>query len=456
MIDKTTQTNNMKPSDALPHPDKKTVYKSAFSGFLGTALEYYDFVIYGLAAATVFNTLFFPEGTSPAIGLLASFATYAIGFAVRPIGGLILGGLGDKIGRQKVMVMTILMMGIATFFIGLLPSYHTIGYWAPVLLVLLRMIQGFGAGAEMSSASILLVETAPTKHRGFMGSLLCLGTNAGTLVASGVWLAVSLLPHDDLMSWGWRIPFFLSCVVALYGLWVRKDIKESHTFHAISKKHKKKTVMSIYKDLIKKGRKTLLLCLCLRIGDAGPSIIWQVFLVGYIASMNNIEDKTTGTTALIIASLIGFITIPLIGRLIDRIGRKPVYIALSGLQVLFAFPALYLINTGNKYYIFFAFFIGVSIAALGMFATSASWMAEMFGSRYRLVGITAAKEVGGLLGAGIAPMVCSGLLAYFGSWIAISVYFTVLSLFSFIAALIAPRTAGRNLVHEHDAVDEAS
>lgn len=454
MIDNATQTKNVSHTDTHhPHHDKKNVLKSAFSGFLGTALEYYDFVIYGLAAATVFNTLFFPDGTSPAIGLLASFATYAIGFAVRPIGGLILGGLGDKIGRQKIMVVTILLMGISTFLIGFLPSYHTAGIWSPILLVLLRVLQGFGAGAEMSSASILLVESAPPEKRGFIGSLLCIGTNTGTLVASGVWLLVTLLPEDQLMSWGWRLPFFLSFVVALYGLWIRRDVKESHTFHEISKKRKKKTIMSIYKDLLKKGKKTLLICLGLRLGEAGPSVIWQVFLVGYIAKLPG-ADKTIATTALIIASVIGYITIPLIGLLIDKIGRKIVYIVLSAIQALFAFPAMYMIHTGNKYAIFFAFFIGLSVAVLGMYATASAWMAELFGSRYRLVGITAAKEIGGLIGGGIAPMICSALLAYFGSWEAISIYIMILAIISFIAACIAPRTKGRNLVHEHDAVHE--
>lgn len=454
MIDNTIQTNNVDQHNIEhPHHDKKNVVKSAFSGFLGTALEYYDFVIYGLAAATVFNTLFFPEGTSPTIGLLASFATYAIGFAVRPIGGLILGGLGDKIGRQKIMVITILMMGIATFLIGFLPSYHSIGIWAPILLVVLRIVQGFGAGAEMSSASILLVESAPPQKRGLIGSLLCIGTNTGTLVASGVWLLVTLLPEEQLISWGWRIPFFLSFAVALYGLWIRRDVKESHTFHQIAKKHKKKTVMSIYKDLLKKGKKTLLICLGLRLGEAGPSVIWQVFLIGYIATIEG-ANKTVATTALIIASLLGYITIPVVGLLIDKIGRKPVYITLSAIQALFAFPAIYMINTGNPYYIFFAFFIGLSVAVLGMFATASAWMAELFGSRYRLVGITAAKEIGGLLGGGIAPMLCSALLAYFGSWKVISIYIMVLAIISFIAACIAPKTKGRDLIHEHDAVHE--
>lgn len=448
----TMSTNTGKDHNASQTHDKKNVYKNAFSGFLGTALEYYDFVIYGLAAATVFNTLFFPD-VSPAMGLLASFATYAIGFAVRPLGGIILGGLGDKIGRQKILVITIMMMGIATFLIGFLPDFQSIGIWAPILLVVLRVIQGFGAGAELSSASILLVESAPTHQRGFIGSLLCMGTNTGTLLASGVWLLVTLLPHEDLISWGWRIPFFLSFFVALYGLWLRRSVQESHTFTEISKKNKKKTIRSIYTDLLKKGRKTFFLCVGLRLGEAGPSAIWQVFLVGYIATVEG-ATKTTGTLALVFASILGFVTIPVVGKLIDHYGRKPMYIILSAIQALFAFPGLYMINTGNQYLIFIAFFVGLSIGVLGMYATASAWMAELFGSRYRLVGITAAKEVGGLLGSGIAPMVCASLITYFGSWKAVSVYIIVLALISFICACIAPRTKGRDLVHEHDALHE--
>ncbi|WP_421566684.1 MFS transporter [Ochrobactrum sp. EDr1-4] len=424
--------------------------RSTLSGFIGTALEYYDFVIYGLAAATVFNTLFFPS-INPTLGLLASFATYAVGFAVRPIGGLWLGALGDRIGRKKILVITIVLMGVSTFIIGLLPTYAQIGIWAPILLLTMRIFQGFGAGAELASASALLVESAPVERRGFIGSLLCIGTNTGTLIASTVWLAVSLLPQEQLLSWGWRLPFLASFLVAAWGLWMRRGVQESATFTEVAKKQEHKSLKQIYAGVFGQGRKAFLTCFGLRLGEGGTSIIYQVFLVGYIATLPN-ATKATGTMALVIASIFAYLSIPIIGKLIDRHGRRPVFMALAGFQTLFAFPGLYMINTGNQYLIILAFVLAFGTCVLGMYAIASSWMAEMFGSRYRLAGITASKEIGGLLGAGIAPFVCAALMSTFQAWWPIALYITVLAGISFVSACLAPETIGRDLVDERDAV----
>ncbi len=426
-----------------------TSHRSTLSGFLGTALEYYDFVIYGLAAATVFNTLFFPAA-NPTLGLLASFATYAVGFAVRPLGGLLLGAVGDRLGRKYILVVTIVLMGVSTFAIGLLPTYAQTGVWAPILLLVLRMLQGFGAGAELASASTLLVESAPTDKRGFIGSILCIGTNTGTLIASAVWLLVTLLPSEQLLSWGWRLPFLASFLVAMWGLWMRRGVEESPTFVEVAAKQERKTIREIYRGVFGRGRKAFLTCFGLRLGEGGTSVVYQVFLVGYIGTLSN-SSKSIGTMALIVASIFAYLSIPVVGKLIDIYGRKPIYIVLSGFQALFAFPGVYMINTGSTPLIMIAFVLAFGTCVLGMYAIESAWMAEMFGSRHRLAGITASKEIGGLLGAGIAPFICAALVSYFNTWWPIAGYITVLAAISLISACLAPETRTRDLVDERDA-----
>lgn len=224
MIPQASTQNRYQP----PVLSRRERFRTAFSGTLGTALEFYDFAIYGLAAATIFKQVFFADVT-PAVGLIASLATFAVGYVARPIGGIILGAVGDRIGRKAVLVWTVVVMGLASTLIGALPTYGQVGLWAPALLVLLRIVQGLGAGAELASSSTLLVESAEPRRRGFVGSLVGIGTNAGTLLASAVWLSVSTLPQEQLLSWGWRVPFLLSVVIALVGLWMRRSVAESPT-----------------------------------------------------------------------------------------------------------------------------------------------------------------------------------------------------------------------------------
>jgi MHS family metabolite:H+ symporter-like MFS transporter len=437
-------------SAAMVQGPRRSLFRSTLAGTLGTALEYYDFVLYGLAAALVFNRLFFPDA-SPAVGLLASFATYAVGFAARPIGGLVLGAIGDRIGRKQVLVITIVLMGLSSFAIGLLPTYGQVGLWAPALLVMLRIFQGFGAGAELASASTLLVESAPPARRGLFGALLCIGTNAGTLIASGVWLIVSSLPDEVLFSWGWRVPFLASILIAAWGLWTRRNVNESETFSEVAGRQASLGIRDIYGGLFTSGRRATLVCFGLRIGEGGTSIVYQVFLVGYIATLPGLS-RSTGTMALMIASIVAFITIPIIGHLTDKVGRRPVYRALAGLQVLFAFPGVMMINSGNFALIVTAFVIAFTTAVLGMYAVESSWMAEMFGSRYRLAGITTAKEIGGLLGAGIAPFICAALSAAIGHWWPIATYIALLASVSLVASIFAPETKARDLVTEQSAI----
>ncbi|WP_395405725.1 MFS transporter (plasmid) [Arthrobacter sp. UC242_113] len=437
-------------TEPLLVPNKKATTRSVIAGTFGTALEYYDFVLYGLAAALVFNTLFFPNA-DPAVAMLASFATYAVGFVARPVGGLILAGVGDRVGRKQVLVITIVMMGLSTAAIGLLPTYAQVGVWAPVLLILLRLVQGFGAGAELASASTLMVESAPAHRRGILGSFLCIGTNSGTLIASGVWVLVAQLPKQDLLTWGWRIPFLVSILIAGWGLWTRRHVEESHTFTAVSERQRNATVREIFGGVFTSGKKAFFSGLGLRVGEAGTSSIYQVFLVGYIATLPQM-GAATGTFALMIASAVAYLTIPLIGHLSDKVGRRTVFRILSGTQLAFAVPGLLLVTSGNTALIVLAFIVAVSIAVLGMYAVESSWNAELFGSRYRLAGVTAVKELGGVLGGGIAPMICAGLMAAFHHWWPIAAYVTVLAAISFGTSFFAPETKGRDLTSSADSI----
>jgi len=428
----------------------RQLVRTTFAGTLGTTLEYYDYVIYGLATALVFNKLFYTN-LDPAVGLVAGFATYAVGFVARPIGGLILGAIGDRIGRKFIMMLTIVLMGLSTFAIGLLPTYDQVGLWAPALLVLCRIAQGFGAGAELSSSSTLLVETSPVKHRGFIGSFVSFGTNGGSLIASGVWLIVSSMPEDALLSWGWRVPFLFSIVVAAIGVWVRRHVRESKVFESIADRQRSYSLGRLYLDLFRNGWRSFLICFGLRIGEGGTSTLYQAFLVGYVATIPHVAEST-GALALLISSLLGVVSIPLIGIFSDKVGRRTAFLILAGLQVVFALPGIALIETGNMWAIIFAFLIASGIAVEGMYGVESPFMVEMFGSKHRLIGVTASKELGGLAGAGVGPLIVAALLAAIGQWWIIGAYIGLLALIGFIAALCAPEVRGRDLTLTEDAV----
>ncbi|SJM63994.1 MFS transporter [Gulosibacter sp. 10] len=441
--------------------------KPILSGWAGTTLEFFDFQIYALAAALVFNRIFFPE-LDPALGMLSSFGTYAVGFFARPIGAIFFGWLGDKKGRKLVLVVTIGMMGVSTMLIGLLPDYHQVGILAPILLLLLRVVQGLGAGAELAGATVFLAEFAPKRKRGIVSAFVALGTNSGTLLASFTWLLLAMMPEDMLLSWGWRIPFVASILVTLFTLYIRRHLDETPVFKSIEEQEAVKQIEAETAaraeqieearkplgEILRKGWKTFLLAMMLRIGESGTTYLYQTFLVGYIAT-TLLMDRSIASAGVMVASLLGFITVPLFGLLADKYGRRIIYRYVSLFQALFAFPALAFLQTTSVASVMLALIGGMSIGMLGMYAVQSSYLPEMFGSRYRYTGLAAAKEIGALVSGGIAPVVATGLLAWFSnSWIPIAVYISVLALIAFVATFIAPETVGRDLTRESDAVDD--
>lgn len=424
--------------------NRSQLRRNVVSASAATALEYYDFALYGLAAALVFNTLFFPNA-SPTIGMLAAFATHAVGFLARPFGGVILGWMGDRIGRKTVLIITVGMMGLATTAIGLLPTYSTIGVWAPVLLVVLRIIQGFGAGAELAGASTLLTESAGPQRRGLMASFVCLGTNTGTLAASGIWLLILLLPEEQILAWGWRIPFLLSLGVTAWAFWMRWSLDESPTFARVEGSQRGLAFRKVYGDLFSSGRRTLLIAMGLRIGEAGPSVLFQVFFVGFAATAAG-GDRAVGTAGLMVASVIAFATSPLIGWMSDRCGRRIVFRWLSGALAVLALPLVLMIQTGRVELVVAAYTIGFGVLVYGLYAVESSYLPELFGSRYRYSGIAVAKEFGGIVSGGIAPLVAASLVALAGHWWPLVGYLALLATVSFVTTFYSPETAGRDLV----------
>lgn len=435
--------------------------KAAVSGWLGTAMEFMDFQLYSLAAAIVFDRIFFPD-VSPAIGLIAAMATYGVGYLARLVGAVYFGRMGDRIGRRKVLYLTIAIMGASTTLIGALPPYQTIGIAAPVLLVVLRLVQGFGAGAEIAGATVLLVEYAPARRRGFISSLAALGTNSGTLAASGLWaLLLAVLSEQQVLAWGWRLPFLLSFVMLLFGLWLRTNLRESPVFEerpdvvdgvALSREQIQRAPQrgALEAGLRQRKGRAFLLALGLRFGQAGNSGLIQTFLVGYLAT-TLLVDRSVPTAAIVYGSVLGFATIPFVGLLGDRFGRRPVYLALSLLTAVLAVPVMAALASRSTPAITLAVVVVLNIGVLGLFSVESATMAELFGARTRFTQLAVAKEIGGTLATAVGPVLAATLTAATHHWWPVAAMLIAYSLITAAAAWFSPETRGRDLVRLEDA-----
>ncbi len=435
--------------------------KAATSGWLGTAMEFMDFQLYSLAAAIVFNQLFFPD-VSPAIGLIAAMATYGVGYVARLAGAIYFGRMGDRIGRKRVLYLTILLMGASTTLIGVLPTYATIGILAPILLVALRLVQGFGAGAEIAGATVMLAEYAPVRRRGLIASLVSLGTNSGTLAASALWaFLLAVLSEEQLLAWGWRLPFLLSFVLMIFAVWLRLNLKESPVFEerpdvvdgrALTRSEAEAAghASVLETGLRQRKGRAFFLALGLRFGQAGNSGLVQTFLVGYVVATLHVE-RAVPTDAIVYGSLLGFVTVPLVGLLGDRFGRRPMYVALSVLTVVLAFPLMLMITSGSTVALMLGMVLALNIGVLGLFSLESVTMAELFGSRTRFTQLALSKEIGGILATAIGPVVAATLTAVTGSWWPIAAMLVAYSLITLVATLLSPETRGRDLVRLEDA-----
>ncbi|TCC22837.1 MFS transporter [Kribbella speibonae] len=439
----------MEPNPSTPEPSRQEVRRAALAGLIGTALEQYDFVIYGTASALVFSHLFFPN-ISPTAGLLASFSAYAVGFCARPLGGFFFSRYGDRLGRKWILVATLTLMGVATMAIGVLPTYESVGVWAPILLVLSRFLQGFGAGAEQSGGATLLTETAVRGKRGRLAALIMTGAAAGTALGAGAWALVQLLPDDQLMSWGWRLVFLSSAFVTVAAYILRRKLKETPVFAEI--KAERTAAAAPVREVFRNGKKAVALVTLMTVGLSVQSYTYQVFMASYLKGTVKIDAQTV-PEILLVGAIFGGLGAVVLGYLSDLFGRRSVFLGIAGLLLLLPFPTFVALSTGNLTVIYLAMIVGFVFACQGGVAVTMSYFPELFGSRYRYAGVTLGREFAAVLGGGFAPLIAVALMEAFGSWVPVAIYMTVAMAITFGAALFAPETRDRDLLAPENATD---
>jgi MFS family permease len=434
----------------LPHGDLnlRHVRMAAWAGLVGTMLEQYDFVIYGTASALIFSTLFFPN-VSPTAGIMASFGAYAVGFAARPLGGLFFSRYGDRLGRKWVLVATLFFMGGSTLAIGLLPTYHQVGLLAPALLVVCRFFQGFGAGAEQAGGATLLTETAPIGQRGKYASLIMVGAALGTALGALVWVAVQMLPPEDVLAWGWRLIFLSSIFVTLFAMLLRRTLQESPVFQAV--KAHAHDVKQPVAQVLAHGRRPLLLVFFANVGMNAQSYTYQVFMASYLTTIVGVDARVV-PKVLLAGALFGCASAFFTGWLSDRVGRKPVYTAVAAALVLMPVPAFMALSTGSLAAVVTVIVLGFMLGGYGAVGVQMSYFPELFGSRYRYAGVTLGREFSAVAGGGVAPLICAALLSAYGkAWWPVALYMMGMALVSLVAIRFAPETLNRDLTLTHDA-----
>lgn len=414
----------------------------ALAGFVGTTMEWYDYFLYGAATALIFNQLYFPN-VDPLIGTLAAFSAFAVGFVARPLGGIIFGHFGDKVGRRQNLIITLSIMGIATAAIGLLPTFETIGIWAPVLLVVLRILQGFAVGGEWGGAVLMTVEHSPDDRRGYYASWVQMGVPAGIVLANGVYLIFqSSLPEEAFLAWGWRVPFLLSILLVAVGLYVRLRIEESPAFAAVQETHTETRTPVI--DVVRNQPKNVLVAMGGRLGDNVIFTIFEVFTLTYITQQLGLPEGLA-LLGVLIGAGIELFTIPAFGTLSDRIGRRPVFMGGLIFCVLYIFPFFWLLNTGQTFWVVFSLVVALAVGHSAMYAPESSFFAELFDTRTRYSGASIAYQVAPIVGGGIAPAICTALLAWSGSYWPIALYMIAMGLIGVVSLYFAPETYKRSL-----------
>ncbi|MCA1322732.1 MFS transporter [Herbaspirillum sp. alder98] len=415
------------------------------SSVIGTALEWYDFFLYGTAAAIVFNVLFFTK-LDPMMGTLAAFGSYALGFVVRPLGGIVFGHIGDRIGRKNVLVVTLLMMGLSTTAIGFLPTYASIGIAAPILLTLLRLVQGFAAGAEFGGAVTMSAEYAPVNKRGYYASWPGVGVALGVVLSAGAFALVRMLPEDDFMRYGWRIPFLLSSIGLAVGIYIRLFVQESPTFEKM--KQRKTVEKSPVKAVWREQKRSLLIAIGARFSENTAGYIFQVWALSYLTSQLKVPTSV-GLMAVLIGAGIGALLNPVWGALSDRVGRRPVYIFGILVMIFGALPFFWMLETRQTPMIIGAFVMMIVFGLYPMFSVQAAFFAELFPPRMRMSGICTARELSSVITGGMAPVIATGLLAYYGgSYYPIVAYIVFMGTVALVALIMAPETRG--IVYDED------
>lgn len=416
-----------------PEKNKRVLIAS----LTGSSIEWFDYFLYGTAAALVFNKIFFPM-VDPVIGLILSYLSFSLTFFIRPIGGVLFAHIGDRIGRKKTLVLTLSLMGGATVMIGLLPTYDQIGIWAPILLILMRIIQGMGIGGEWGGALLLAYEYAPEKRKGFFGSIPQAGVTIGMLMATFIVSLMTLFSEEQFLSWGWRIPFLMSAVLVLLGLWIRKDIDETPEFKKV--KQSGQVAKAPLRDTLTHHWREVLIAAGLKVVETAPFYIFSTFIVSY-ATTTLTYQKSQVLEAVTLGALVATVMIPLMGLLSDKIGRKRMYAGSVTLLGLFIVPWFMLLDTGTTWAIMLATVVMFGILWAPITAVLGTLCSEIFSANVRYTGITLGYQIGAALAGGTAPLIATGLLAkYDGDWVPVAWYLGATVTISLVAIFFASRS----------------
>jgi MFS transporter, MHS family, shikimate and dehydroshikimate transport protein len=412
-----------------------------FASCFGTIIEWYDFLIYATAAALVFNKAFFPT-FDPLAGTLAALGSYAVGFLARPLGGALFGHFGDRLGRKSMLVLTLFIMGLSTFCIGLLPTYASIGVLAPILLILLRIIQGIGLGGEWGGASLMVLEHAPADRRGFYTSFVQIGFPIGLVLATLVFALVTKMPDADFASYGWRIPFLVSVVLLGVGTFVRSRVPETPVFEGL--KMRDGLSRNPVGEAVGKNAKTFLIAVGLKLSEVSWVYMLTVFVVGYATTKLSLP-KPMMLDAVMYAALLELVSLPLFGWLSDKIGRRPLFILGALFTIAFAFPLFWMLESKSTALIFAAVMIAMNFGHGMMFGSESCYFPELFGSRVRYSGASFGFQVSAAIGGGFSPIIATAMVGYFGGTTGVSIMMIVLALITLAAALAARETRGEPL-----------
>lgn len=429
-------TISMQPGEA---PDSlHRARRAAWGSFAGAVVDWYDFLLYGITAALVFNREFFPQ-IGPAMGTLAAFATFGVGFLFRPLGGIIFGHFGDRLGRKRMLMMTVWMMGIATACIGLLPSFNQIGWWAPVLLVFLRAVQGFAVGGEWGGAALFSVENAPQGKKAFYSSGVQVGYGVGLLLSTGLVSLISSLTSDQqFLSWGWRVPFLFSVVLVLIALWIRNGMAESQEFEAQQSQDnapQMKKRLPVVEALLRHPG-AFLLIIALRLCELLTMYIVTAFALNYSTQNLGLPRELFLNIGLLVGGL-SCLTIPCFAWLADRFGRRRIYITGALIGTLSGFPFFMAMESQSVFWILFFALMLANIAHDMVVCVQQPMFTELFGASYRYSGAGVGYQVASVVGGGFTPFIAAALVTFSGgSWHSVALYLTAGCLLSALTALL--------------------
>ncbi|MFE4229245.1 MFS transporter [Arthrobacter sp. NPDC056886] len=423
-----------------------------WGSFVGTAIEWYDFFVFSAASALVFAPLFFP-GADPLVGVLSAFAVFGTGFVARPFGAIFFGYLGDRIGRKKTLIATLLMMGSGTFLVGCLPTAEQIGIWAPVLLVVCRLLQGFATGGEWGGATLVAIEFSPDNKRGKFGTFPQLGNGTGIALSTAAFALVSLLPEDQFLSWGWRVPFFVSVFLIIIGLIIRKQIGETPSFTKMQENNE--IVKNPLASLFRHDFPSVLRVVGMKLIEGVFAIICFTFVVAFATGQLHV-DRTSVLIGSTVAAVLSVPSQYFWGTLSDRVGRRPVLLFGALFLIAFAFPFFWLIETANPVLISLALIIGFCVGYSAMYSVHTSYFAELFPSRTRYTALAVSTNIGSVISSGPASLIAGGLVAAAGgsAWM-VSVYIIVVAVICVISVLLSPETANRPLRGEEAKIEES-